>query len=138
SFREAVGSARQVISLGVASLTNPAQFLVAGRNIEIDPALVDPQRWDSYWELKTELDAAAYEIIAWVYRTAVIRPRLERYVRKHFPPGSELLHAGCGSGQVDQKLQHEMKLTGLDISVPALRLYTRNNPNSASLIHGSI
>ncbi len=138
SLREALRSARQVIALGVASVTNPAQFLVGGREIEVNSALVDPQSWDRYWELKADLDAAAYEIIAWAYRTAVIRPRLERYVRKHFPRGSKLLHAGCGSGQVDRKLQQEMKLTALDISVPALRLYARNNPQSGRLIHGSI
>jgi ubiquinone/menaquinone biosynthesis C-methylase UbiE len=138
SFREAVRSARQVISLGVASLTNPAQFLVMDRKVEINPALADPQGWDRYWEMKTELHAAAYDFIAWAYRTVIIRRRLERYIRKHFPRGSELVHAGCGSGQVDQKLQREMKLTALDISVSALKLYARNNPDSVRLIHGSI
>jgi ubiquinone/menaquinone biosynthesis C-methylase UbiE len=119
-------------------VTNPAQFVVGGRQIKVDPTLVDPQGWDSYWELKTEIDAAAYEIIAWVYRTIVIRRRLECYVRKHFSTGSVIVHAGCGSGQVDLNLQHEMKLTALDISVPALRLYARNNPDSVNLVHGSI
>ncbi len=138
SFRETVRSARHVVSLGVASVTNPAQFLITTRQPEINSSLVDPQAWDSYWELKNELGAAVYEIIAWAYRTAVIRPRLESYVRRHFHPGSELLHAGCGSGQVDQKLQREMKLTALDISVAALRLYARNNPDSIRVIHGSI
>ncbi len=138
SFIEALHSARQVISLGIASITNPAQFLVAGRKIEINSALVDPQGWDAYWQLKTDLDAAIYEFIAWAYRTVIIRTRLQRYVRKHFWRGSELMHAGCGSGQVDQALQREMRLTALDISVSALRLYARNNPDSVRLIHGSI
>jgi ubiquinone/menaquinone biosynthesis C-methylase UbiE len=127
-----------VISLAVASLTNPAQFVVSGRKIEINPVLVDPQEWDSYWEMKSDIDAAVYDFIAWAYRTVIIRPRLERYVRKHFLPGSEVVHAGCGSGQVDLTLQREMKLTALDISVPALRLYARNNPDSFKLVHGSI
>ena len=122
----------------MASVTNPAQFLVGGREMQVNSTLVDPQGWDRYWELKVDLDAAAYEIIAWAYRTAIIRPRLERYIRKHFPRGSELIHAGCGSGQVDRTLQREMKLTALDICVPALRLYARNNPDSVRLIHGSI
>jgi dolichol-phosphate mannosyltransferase len=138
SFREALRSARQVVSLSIASLTNPAQFVVSDRKIEINPALIDPQGWDSYWEMKNEISAAIYDLVAWAYRTVIIRPRLERYVRKHFRPGSEIVHAGCGSGQVDQKLQQEMKLTGLDISIPALRLYARNNPHSVNLVHGSI
>jgi dolichol-phosphate mannosyltransferase len=138
SLREAARSTRQVISLGAASLTNPAQFLVMDREIEINAALVDPQGWDSYWEPKVHLDAAAYDLIAWAYRTVIIRRRLERYMRRHFARGSELVHAGCGSGLVDHKLQREMKLTGLDISVSALRLYARNNPDLVRLIHGSI
>lgn len=138
SFPEAFRSARQVVTLGVASVTNRAQFVVNGKKIHINPALVDPQGWDSYWELKNDVGAAVYELIAWAYRTVVIRRRLERYVRKHFTQGSELVHAGCGGGQVDQELQHEMKLTALDISVPALRLYARNNPDSVSLLHGSV
>jgi dolichol-phosphate mannosyltransferase len=138
SYQEAFRSARQVISLGVASVTNPAQFVVSSRKIELNPALIDPQEWDSYWEMKNEIGAAVYELMAWAYRTVVIRRRLERYVRSHFPRGSELMHAGCGSGQVDRELQHEMKLTALDVSVPALRMYARNNPDSVSLLHGSI
>ena len=138
SLREAARSARQAVSLGVASVTNPAQFLVGGRKIEVNPALMDPQGWDSYWEMKADVGAALYEIIAWAYRTVVIRHRLQRYVHKHFWAGSELLHAGCGSGQVDRNLQGEMKLTALDISVPALRLYALNNPNAVRLVHGSI
>src|ERR1041385_9233074 len=138
SFREALRSARQGVSLALASVTNPAQFVISGRKIEINPVLVDPQGWDSYWEMKNEIGAAIYDLIPWAYRSAIIRPRLERYVRKHFWSGSEIVHGGCGSGQVDQKLQHVMKLTALDISVPALRLYARNNPDSVNLVHGSI
>jgi dolichol-phosphate mannosyltransferase len=138
SFREAARSASQVITLGVASVTNPAQFVVSGHKIDINSALVDPQEWDRYWQIKTDVGAALYEIIAWAYRTVVIRRRLQHYVRKHFSKGSELVHAGCGSGQVDRNLQREMRLTGLDISVPALQMYARNNPDSVRLIHGSI
>jgi ubiquinone/menaquinone biosynthesis C-methylase UbiE len=138
SCQEAFRSARKVVSLGVASVTNPAQFVVSSRKIAINPALIDPQEWDSYWEMKNEISAAVYELMAWAYRTVVIRRRLERYVRRHLPRGAELMHAGCGSGQVDRELQHEMKLTALDVSVPALRMYARNNPDSVSLLHASI
>ena len=41
----------------MASVTNPAQFLVSGPEIEVNSALVDPQGWDRYWELKADLDA---------------------------------------------------------------------------------
>ena len=50
-----------------------------------------------------------------------------------FPPGSRLLHAGCGSGQVDADLHEDMRITALDISLPALRLYRANNNQQVSL-----
>jgi dolichol-phosphate mannosyltransferase len=43
SFRDALRSARQVISLGIASAINPSQFVVIGREISTDRTLADPQ-----------------------------------------------------------------------------------------------
>ena len=63
---------------------------------------------------------------------------LDRVVNRVFPPGAALLHAGCGSGQVDANLQRVMRITALDISPAALRLYARNNPRAEQIMHGSI
>jgi SAM-dependent methyltransferase len=76
--------------------------------------------------------------MAAIYRQGVIRRNLDRFVEKYFYPQSRLLHAGCGSGQVDGRIQGKMHLTGLDISPEALRLYARNNPQAEQVVHGSI
>ena len=53
-------------------------------------------------------------------------------------PGAQLLHAGCGSGQVDSELSREMRITAVDISLPALESYRRNNPGAEAVRHGDI
>jgi dolichol-phosphate mannosyltransferase len=138
SLKEAARSARQVASLSFVNQINPAQFRVLAPFTEIDPTLVDPQGWDEYWKRKNRRSSLIYEVIATIYRNLIIKRWLNEAVRKNFPRGSELLHAGCGSGQVDQDLQNEMRITALDISVPALQLYRRNNPKAKGLKHGSI
>ncbi len=138
SLKEAARSARQVASLSFVNQINPAQFRVLAPFTDVDPTLVDPQGWDTYWKRKTHRSSLIYEVIATIYRNLIIKRWLNEAIRKNFPRGSELLHAGCGSGQVDQDLQSEMNITALDISVPALQLYRRNNPRAKAIKHGSI
>ncbi|HTL31226.1 MAG TPA: glycosyltransferase [Tepidisphaeraceae bacterium] len=138
SLKEAIRSARQVASLSFVNRINPAQFRVLAPFNEVDPTLVDPQGWDEYWKRKNKRSSLIYEVIATIYRNLIIKRWLNEAVRKNFARGSELLHAGCGSGQVDQDLQDEMNITALDISVPALQLYRRNNPKAKAIKHGSI
>ncbi|MBI3550100.1 MAG: class I SAM-dependent methyltransferase [Elusimicrobia bacterium] len=76
--------------------------------------------------------------MAGVYRKYFIKRNLERFIFKYFKPGSELLHAGCGSGQLDSEIAATMRLTAMDISEPALELYRGVNGESAQLLHGSL
>jgi dolichol-phosphate mannosyltransferase len=138
SLKEAARSARQVFSLSFVNHVNPAQFRVLAPFTEVDPTLFDPQGWDAYWKRKHRRSSLLYEVIATLYRNLVIKRWLNEAIRKHFRRGSELLHAGCGSGHVDQDLQNEMNITALDISVPALQLYRRNNPKAKQIKHGTI
>jgi dolichol-phosphate mannosyltransferase len=138
SLKEAARSARQVCSLSFVNHINPAQFRVLEPFTEVDPSLVDPQGWDQYWKRKNRRSSLIYEVIATIYRNLIIKRWLNEAIRKNFTPGSELLHAGCGSGQVDHDIQKEMRITALDISVPALQLYRRNNRNAKQIKHGSI
>jgi dolichol-phosphate mannosyltransferase len=131
----AVKSALHIFCLWFANLRRPEQFLVARLTPEIDPKLVDPQGWDDYWSGQT---SGLYDLIAGIYRRLIIKRNLNHAIRRVFKPGATLLHAGCGGGQVDQDLQHSMRLTGLDISPGALHLYSRNNPRAAGVKHGSI
>ena len=44
---------------------------------------------------------AIYDFIASFYRKYIIKRPLNFFIKKYFKPQSEILHAGCGSGQVD-------------------------------------
>jgi dolichol-phosphate mannosyltransferase len=134
----ALRSARFVFELFFADLRRPEQFLLERKMPALEPSLADPQNWDDYWGSQSETSGVIYELIAGVYRRLVIRPNLNAAINRTFPAASKLLHAGCGSGQVDVDLQRSMSLTGLDISPGALRLYCRNNPLAREARHGSI
>ncbi len=138
SVAEAARSARRAFGLFAADRADPGRFRLMP-DLAVDPALHDPQGWDAYWRPNRRSPVRlAYAAAAWVYRNGINRRELNRYLRKHFPPGSRLLHAGCGSGEVDADLQGEMRLTGLDISVAALERYRRGNRRAAAVRHGSV
>lgn len=135
---EASRSGLQLLSLWVKSIISPARFRVTREFTAIEADLNDPQGWDSYWDEKEFPSAVAYEAIAALYRVGVIKPQLERFIFGNFRDGSHLLHAGCGSGQVDTTIQSRMLITAVDISPSALRLYQRNNPNAFAVKHATI
>ena len=138
STQAAFNSARYIFELAIQNIRRPEQFLLPSQNLRLDANISDPQNWDAYWNESGETGNPVYEIIAGVYRRCFIKRNLEKAIRREFPPGSSLLHAGCGSGQVDINIQSEMKITALDISKGALALYSRNNKNAAAIVHGSI
>ena len=138
STQAAFNSARYVFELALKNIRRPEQFLLPSPNLHLDSNLTDPQNWDDYWNESGETGKPVYEVIAGVYRRIFIKRNLEKAIRREFVPGSSLLHAGCGSGQVDTDIQKEMKITALDISKGALSLYSRNNKHAAALVHGSI
>ena len=92
-----------------------------------------PLDWEDYWGRRND-GGSLYAVIASIYRKYIIKPRLNRFVRKYFEPGASLLHAGCGTGQVDVDLHRDFKLTALDISPKALALYQLQNPGSKALL----
>jgi dolichol-phosphate mannosyltransferase len=138
SVREAAKSGLYIFSLYAADRSDPSHFRISQPLENVNPDLVDPQGWDDYWNRKKTVTKVGYELIAAMYRTSVIRRRLNFFLRRTFAPHSLLLHAGCGSGQVDLDVQNEMRITALDISVPALKLYRKNNPRAQAVVHGSI
>jgi len=136
--REAVRSGTQLLGLWKESVSRPAQFRLPAAEPAIDSSLVDPQGWNSYWDQKATRTNRAYDVIATVYRQAVIRHELERSITSNYAAGSHLLHAGCGSGQVDERLHRYARITAVDISPSAVRLYQANNPSAFSIRHASI
>ena len=138
TLRAASQSVRIMLGIAAAYRRRPAAFHAVSPAVAIDPLLHDPQHWDPYWKHTQELSRRTYATIASLYRRTFIRPRLHKVLRRGFGSGSHLLHAGCGGGQVDQGLHERMRITALDISADALRLYQANNPAVSRLRHGDI
>ena len=92
--------------------------------------------WDHYWSSKKT--RILYDVIAEIYRRVLIRPSLNHFIKKHFKPGDSVLHAGCGSGQVDTNIRKYISITALDISPNALEIYKHENGPEAKTVQGSI
>jgi dolichol-phosphate mannosyltransferase len=138
SLREVQRSVSTLFSLFLQDQSNPTRFRLGQAQIELNPDLVDPQNWNEYWDDKSAKATAIYDTIATVYRNAIIRRRLETTLKREFQPGARLLHAGCGSGQVDANLHEHARITAVDISASALALYRRHNPDAEAVKHASI
>jgi dolichol-phosphate mannosyltransferase len=141
SFKEVRNSVRLLFVIYFKTLFNPEKLEV-GEELEDtarNPQLRDDQGWDDYWDgQKTGTGGLLYDAVATFYRKWIIRPALNRFVRLYFAPGARVLHAGCGGGQVDADIRHHVSITGLDISVNALRLYKKVNRGHGQTLHGSI
>lgn len=95
------------------------------------------QGWDEYWKKKNR-GGIVYALIAEFYRKVIIRPNLNHFIGKYFAKGSTLLHAGCGSGQVDMDLNKEYRLIGLDYSSSALKIYQAVQEGRCETLHSSV
>ncbi len=94
--------------------------------------------WDRYWSGKAKNTFRLYDVIAEIYRKFIIMPTLNYFINKYFPEGAKLLHAGCGSGQVDTGLAKRFKISALDLSLPALDIYKSIHGDSCEIIQGNI
>jgi dolichol-phosphate mannosyltransferase len=137
NFQEMRRSLSTLATLFLQDQTDPARFRLS-KSSERDPALVDPQNWNDYWAKKSAKTTAVYDLIATAYRNGIMRPCLEATLRREFQPGARVLHAGCGSGQVDENLHEHVRITAVDISTSALALYSRHNPRAEAVRHASI
>jgi len=114
-------------------ITDPIQPELLGE------APVDPQDWDSYWSKnENKSKSYIYDLIAAFYRKFIIRPALNYFILRNFNSKSKLLHAGCGSGQVDLEIGKNIRISALDISPNALNIYKKSNKNYHKIILGSI
>jgi dolichol-phosphate mannosyltransferase len=138
SLTEAFRGAMFLLGLSLERLANPGRFLVGREPDKLREDLHDPQDWAPYWRQKKEVSGFVYETVAALYRNLILRPVLRRTLFQIFKNGASLLHAGCGSGQVDVDLQNRFKLTAVDISRDALDLYARYNPNAFRIEQASI
>jgi dolichol-phosphate mannosyltransferase len=138
TLTEVQRSVLTLFSLFLRDKARPTRFLVQRALPELDPTLFDPQNWNEYWNKKDRGTSAAYDLIATFYRNVIIKGRLECTLKKEFAPGARLLHAGCGSGQLDTNLHSHAKITAVDISESALGMYGRHNAQAEEVRHASI
>ena len=96
------------------------------------------EAWDVYWRKKVKNGGKLYDVIAACYRKLIIKRALNDVLGREFPQGAELLHAGCGGGQVDGDVVKRMRVTALDISASALEQYQKVNGSSARILQASV
>lgn len=96
--------------------------------------------WEIYWEDKDKKKTSStfYDIVAKIYRKLVIKNILNHFIKKHFPKGVDVLHAGCGSGQVDTDIVDYLNITALDISNNALKIYISIHGVKCKTVEGNI
>lgn len=140
-WSDAIHSLSHLVHTYFTTLLNRERFEVAE---PYHPAAstatpIDPQNWDSYWSAKENKPTLLlYDLIAAFYRKFIIKPSLNRFILANFNARSRLLHAGCGSGQVDRDIGEKIGISALDISPAALSIYKKANKNYRELILGSI
>ena len=98
----------------------------------------EEKEWDDYWTKKRTKSQAVYRIIASFYRQYIIKKTLNHFIETEFKKKSKLLHAGAGSGQVDEDIRKNYDITALDISSQALALYKFYNGKKSNLLLASI
>lgn len=94
--------------------------------------------WDIYWAGKDKSGHPMYDILASIYRKLVVKNILNHFIKKNYAKGSKVLHAGCGSGQVDLDIRDYVDITALDISTNALSIYRKVHGEKAKTVQGSI
>jgi len=96
------------------------------------------ENWDAYWEDRRYRGRWLYDSVAFCYRKFVIKPALNHFVFRHLSSRVCVLHAGCGSGQVDVQISKAMHLMAIDISRTALRKYALYHQTPVNLLQGTI
>ncbi len=94
--------------------------------------------WNAYWKKDRQSINVFYDAVSCFYRFCIIKGALNHFIWKYFPPTSMLLHAGCGSGQVDVDISKEYKVYAVDISDTALKIYKKYNPGVYELLWADI
>jgi dolichol-phosphate mannosyltransferase len=140
AWRDVIRSTTLLAHLYIKNYIDPRIFLysepfTASRQLEPSRAR---REWTAYWIEKKKPGALLYDLVAAFYRKFIIKPQLNRFAGKYFPSDAKVLHAGCGSGQVDSDIAQKLRISALDISEQALSTYRKCQPKSECLIHGSI
>jgi glycosyltransferase involved in cell wall biosynthesis len=123
------------------AMKRPGMRARVRRISQVTPSAEEMQAdWDDYWASARHVqgERTLYDKIASFYRNYLIKPTLNSVIQETFPPGAELLHAGCGGGEVDVDVVRYAKVTALDISPEALGLYRSRHKGFARPVQGNI
>jgi dolichol-phosphate mannosyltransferase len=134
--KDIIQSLKQLYSTYTNTVSNRDKYLFKNET-EAEPIGYE-QEWDIYWKKQKNAGNFLYDSIASFYRTFIIKPTLNHFIKKYFSPGSSLLHAGCGSGQVDTDISKKFKVTAMDVSINALKINKKVHKNRCKLLKGDI
>ena len=139
-LKDITASLRLLISSSWHTLFYLDDYLYSEKAAEVAGRIksADEKAWDEYWQKKEGKGKALYDLIAVFYRTFIIKPMLNRYMRREFVERADVLHAGCGGGQVDTDVVRRVRVTALDISTEALYRYKKLHGNTSRVLQGSI
>lgn len=102
----------------------------------------DATGWDQYWKAGSTRGRNWYAYLASIYRHLFIVRRLNRILGRHFRPGDQLYHVGCGGGEVDAMAAKVFHIVGVDISPEARKLYSQQHPGAqvreGDILHGPL
>ncbi len=140
SLKEVFRSVFNLLYIYLVTIIDVDRFYADGKSIPENPLihLKNNHEWDEYWKNKKRHTLLVYDLIAAFYRKLIIKRTLNYFIKKQFERNSKLLHAGCGSGQVDVDMRNFVSITAFDISKEALSFYTKVNKGTCELLHGSI
>lgn len=138
--REIFRSIKLLFSTFLTTMMNRERYAIVEPlpKSSFNSALTDDQGWDGYWSGQTKMGSLLYDFVAAFYRKFIIRRTLNHFIMKNFAKKADVLHAGCGSGQVDHDIRDYVNITALDISPQALSFYRKTNQDHCKLLHGSI
>jgi len=129
---------RHLTAMAADRFLRPESFRIPHHRIHSNPGLDDAGGWDAYWSRAAAAGNRSYQALATAYRRLVITRRLTHEIRRVFQSGDKVLHAGCGSGHVDEENQKYVRITAVDTSLRALEIYSRCVPGAEAVCHASI
>ena len=121
-----------VSKISRVEILNAVKALIRLRLHRRSPSRV-PIDWDEYWlKAREKHRRGLYEHIAAFYRRFIIAPMAGLIISRYFvnEPGHDYLHAGCGSGGSDQRINLDRpRFHSLDLSFTALTIH-REQPSA--------
>lgn len=140
SLRDAMHSLTHLIHVYLRTLIYTEAFIYSEPFIpnDIQDSVQQKNEWDAYWAVQKSTGGLMYDLAAVFYRKVFFKKALSFFVKKYFRRGARVLHAGCGSGQVDTDVSNVIDITALDITVSALNAYKKIHKDKCRIMHGSI